>query len=97
MEASLLSYGCASLQLAVHALLKLPLCFLLRLQGLETPLNSSRHLTPSISMQADYVCSIKVHHVTAHLLLQPGDFLPFSISYQPGKEVLLLCAALPWR
>ena len=52
MEPSLLSYGCASLQLAVHALLKLPLCFLLCLQGTDSPLKSSYHLILLISMQA---------------------------------------------
>ena len=47
VERSLLSYGCASLQLAVHALLKLPLCFLLCLRGTEAPLKSC-HLIPVI-------------------------------------------------
>ena len=46
MEPSLLSYGCASLQLAVHALLELPLCFLLCLRGTEALLNSPCHLIP---------------------------------------------------
>ena len=43
VEPSLLSYGCASLHLAVHAFLKLPLCFLLCLRGTEAPVKN-RHV-----------------------------------------------------
>ena len=49
---SLLSYGCAGLQLAVHAFLKLPLRFLLRLRGTECPLEAPHRPIPKNAGQA---------------------------------------------